>query len=643
MLSENWLKYVLLATALLFQFILLSSTSFLEITRGSMTQDLQYNAQAVYLMGKNNWNPHVYNDAFPSRYFDDHNEIGMIIFGLLAHFIPSIWLLKVSQDIGTIVSSLLVYLLVDKVANDLPSPLLRFCVRGTTLALLVLSPWPYWTNGFDVHVQTLAIPFIIAAVFFAERQKMIACIVSSMLAISFGDVVATYMVALGMSIACVRRTRTSGIFIILISAAMFGISTRLKAIHPNGASIGLFYGYVLDSGINVSHAGFGSILAGALRHPDRVVACIAKQGPNIWANLAPTGIVGFLHPAAFGISVITLAEAVLTGSALFAQPGFQNGVIYPLGALGTSYFLVYLMKRNKDAGIAASFLLTLNVGLWAIVFLPIVQSHWVRVTELQSKSLQKVKKSIATGHQIIVSQGVVGAFSERIHVFPELSLYSYFLNEPTDIILSPYAGINFFTPSQFSDEFNFLIFTMHAHVISHTNDIWHFSLPNWPPETKVPPMQLVDVNDGNRYFPAYAFHAEAGSPIIRASSQTSFMRANGSPGYIVSEVYPYLAPGAYHISTRYRSNGPLTLEIYDPYQQRFIARRFLSKTKGVTESGVDIVIGLETDSTNDLDAGLGPFQFLPLKNYAGLSKLEMRIHNPGGTDANIYGFRTSHI
>lgn len=632
---------VVAAVVFALQFLFLVSNSALEIGRDSLTLDFQYNGQAVYLMGRGDYNPHVFGGGSPNRYFDDHCEYMMHVFGLLGRVIPTVPLLKYAQDLSLVLTGVLAWILISRACETQASPQARWAVRITGLSLLVLNPWTYWTALWDVHEQVLAMPLLLGGIVLAASGRKALSFAAFALTLGFGDVTATWVFGTGLTLALKRELRLFGLGLAASALVVFEAMSRVKAASPhNVASLGVFYGYVLDPGQDALKASFGPIVLGALRHPERVLERTWSQALNVWANLAPSGVIGSLHPFALGTSVLTLAESSMTGAAVYAQPGFQNAPVYALGALGTTLFLATLIRRKPRLGIVLCACATLNVVLWGVPFIASARHHWVRVTKEDGVEMRAVLRNIPNEQQVVISQGLIGGAALRHDVFAFLGQAKFFARKPTDVVVAPYTGINVETSNELATDLKFWIFAAHARLLSHDRDVWHMRVPTWPPAMTESQLAAAarTSSDETAVYPAWAFRVAAGTTVLGTSSAASYVRSTGARGFVVSEIYPYLRAGAYRISARVRTDGPLVFEIYDPYLRRFVARVPINASPALGMHDVDVALPEEHEDPHDLDAGSGPFRFLPIFPFPGSDKLELRIFNPGGAHADIYDF-----
>ena len=160
-----------------------------------------------------------------------------------------------------------------------------------------------------------------------------------------------------------------------------------------------------------------------LAHPIRAIRAIWTNHVNVWANVAPTGVVGWLWLPVLVPSAIVLMEGgIAHGGMNFALPGFQNLIIVPLSAVGIIGLCAACRpgrsrtRRLVCAGLLS--VLTLNAIVWAAVWLPQVSTTWLRVSPAAASVLRHARSQIPAGDEVVVSQGVAGGFAARRSVYP---------------------------------------------------------------------------------------------------------------------------------------------------------------------------------------------------------------------------------
>ena len=631
--NEQTRANLLFAAMLVLQATYLFTISYLEIARGALTADMQWNTQGVFLIGHGHLDPMMYSSASNIRYRVDHGEYIMYFFAPFTRILPTVVVLKYAQDLAVLISSSLVWAMLSNAIGTVASSRQRWVVRGLALVLLLLNPWTYWANAFDVHVQDYAVPFVVATIFFSLRRQWALALVMTLGVCGFGDVACTYGVGTGISLLLWRGTRSIGAAVVASSLAAFEMIHLIAPEHANNGITGTIYSYYLDAGQNSVSAGLQTVAVSALRHPLRVLGVLASSAENIFANVATTGLIGWLHPLAIGITGVSYLESGLVPGSAFSQPGDQNAATYPVSVLGTLFIVIYLMRRMPRAATVFACFAAINTCVWAAVFFPLLPARWVRMDAAQGAELRRIYTQTPPTNQVLVTQGSVGLFAARQDVLPTLEmLWGVGQPVPTDIVLTPYTGINYQTPTETAGQLRYWIYLHHARVLSHRQNIWHLRIPRYDIKT----MQIGGLNFDD--VPAWALRSEIGSAVLNATSESSYIEATESAGLVVDGGYAYRAPGGYRLSVRYSSSVPLIFEVFEPYGHRFIVREALRAHPSEQTSTVNVFLRPFFPSPEDVQAGRGPIHFTAVAVHAGQGDFELRIYKPKGGWAKVYGF-----
>ena len=170
--------------------------------------------------------------------------------------------------------------------------------RGQPVDVVDRSPW---TSTRDY----LAMPFIVLLARDLCNDRRRAWVWIFPLLIS-GDVAATYIAALGLgALLAGRRWRVRGI---ILAAIGMVAALLITLVHGNlGSGQGLqAYGYLAALGRHRGHLGVSSLVKGILLHPGGVVAEMWSKHRDIWATVAPSGLLGFGFVWLMPLSVIVV-------------------------------------------------------------------------------------------------------------------------------------------------------------------------------------------------------------------------------------------------------------------------------------------------------------------------------------------------
>ena len=165
-----------------------------------------------------------------------------------------------------------------------------------------------------------------------------------------GDVAATYIAGLGLgAVLAGRRSRWQGSVMACIGVAA---ALLIALIHGNmGSGGGLHaYAYLAATAPTGAQVSLGALAKGITLHPLEVLRVLSAKRLDVWANLAPTGLLGVGFGWLLPTSVIVLLANNLYTSWLFAAPSFQGLPLYVLLPVGTVAMLSWLARRSPADG-----------------------------------------------------------------------------------------------------------------------------------------------------------------------------------------------------------------------------------------------------------------------------------------------------
>jgi hypothetical protein len=382
-------------------------------------------------------NPYNYpHYGYP--YWSDHFELIMWPMALLWYLYPhSIDLLFV-QDLATAGSTLVAFLFVlDLLAARAArtAQVTRRLVGTVTvgdllalfaLALLVINPWVYWAASFDFHLEAVATLFLLLAardLWNGHRRRSLWWIVGVLLC---GNVAATYLAGLGISLAIARRDlRWSGAGLVGLGVAW---SLGVNAIGGGvGTIIGSNYGYLAgpSAGANPSIV---AIAKGALLHPSRPYGMLRSRWLWNYRMLASSGLVGVVSGLGFGVAFVVLVANGLNAAAVFSGPisSFQALPVYYFVTVGTVAVLLWMIRSAHRvlrwiAGVLVVAVLAQAVVL-SVVWIPRARTEFLVVGGAAAGRLARAEAGIPADAEVIASQGVIGRFANRVAIYPFLDL-----------------------------------------------------------------------------------------------------------------------------------------------------------------------------------------------------------------------------
>jgi uncharacterized membrane protein len=321
---------------------------------------------------------------------------------------------------------------------------------GLLLAVIlwVANPQVYATAAFDVHTEVFGACFAVLAGRELWRGRTWQAWAWLMLVLVCGFVASSYAVALGAVVlvsgggrARARAGRRVGA---AVMAVALGWMMLLGILHGNlGSGLASKYGYLAGGG---AHIGILQIARGALWHPLRVIRQLWYNRSYLWANLAPSGLVGLLTPWGLFMSVpVTFADALVGGSNSFASAGFQNFPAFAFIVIGTVVIFGQLVSalNSKWLGGALVGCVLLWAGTSGGTSLATYPSYWLAVSSRAAQVLAEVRGRIPASAEVVASQGISGWFSSRTDVQVVMGLpYEVAMDgRVVYFVLSPTAGL----------------------------------------------------------------------------------------------------------------------------------------------------------------------------------------------------------
>ncbi len=387
---------------------------------------------------------------------------------LLALIWPHPVTLLVVQDFAIVGAEVVAYLWIcDLVAASDRSLLWPYCLTG--LALLALNPWIYWSASWDYHSEPLGTLFAVLAARELFRGRRIGFLWGG-ITILCGMVPATYVAGIGVSLVIRQRRRIAGYALLVASAVWFLLLTGLGA--------GTTLGYATEKAVSTKQATPAS-LGTITTRLSTLAHMLLHHWVDLFANLAPSGLIGLFTAPVLGVAGITLGENFSQGNPNSIVPSFQGIPVYIFVPVGTVAALIWL-RRRVGPRFAAWFsaALVINVVGWAVVWIPKVVPNWLLVTSPEASALKHVQSMIPAGDGVVASQGIAGDLANHSFIkmffgtparLPIKSPYTWF-------VIAPYAGVETATVEQSAQLIAALAQNPDAELKYVSQGIWAFRL-----------------------------------------------------------------------------------------------------------------------------------------------------------------------
>ncbi|MBV8600085.1 MAG: DUF2079 domain-containing protein, partial [Candidatus Eremiobacteraeota bacterium] len=541
------------------QFAVMVTISYVLWERHGLTGDFAGFFHGWSSIARGDLNPWQ-QDAANMRYLQNHGELITYLFAPVYWLIPNGFGLRLIQDSSAAGISIVSWLWVrELLASARLARTLALPLGLTALVLIVLDPWPIWSNAFDFHWQATGTFFMLAAAYAFFRRNLVLGFAACILTVLTGDVMATILAGLGLSMLFVGRVRLAGAGVLLLAVGSFFLIHRLGGglgYAASGGGLEMLYGdlFAPEHPHDVTAAG---LIAFMLTHPQNVLAALARNGNEIYANLAPAGLVGVFYPWSWGVCLVTLLENDLANGRLFAQPSFQSFPLYAFTAVGTSALLVALASRERAAWPAriACALLSLNALAWAAVWLPHIPSRWILVRPNAAAELTRINRTIPWNQEVIGGEAFLGLFADRPVYYNSIHPDFPLDTNPVNVVIAPYDGVNALTANADLSRIAALGRRPGARLVSHNDGVWWFSYAPKPGERWLPlPM-------GAERIPAWTLDGISGRATLEGPEATWRIEYAGERGDVFENDYWRVPVGRYNAVVDIESDEQVILEV----------------------------------------------------------------------------------
>ncbi len=625
------------------QFIGFAIWSNVLVSRFALTEDFAVYSQAMSEIARGDLNPFL---TMHNNYFwQDHAAFIMWPVALVWKIWPHAQLLLWLQDLQVVLIELVVFTWICDFIED-HSKRTRLRIPPPALALLglllfVLNPWILWAVSFDFHIEPLAVLLAVLAAydFYHHRSRAWVWVV---LVILCGDIGATYVVGLGLSLLLADRRRwRSGALLLSLGVAS---ALVISAVHGDLGSNLAGYEAILPRvhGHVQRKVELTTLIVAMASRPWRLVALLWDRSISFFATLSPSGVIGIATPWTVGIPLIVLVENGLknsrSNSFLDTNATFQSLAVFAFVTLGTVMIVTYLSgghrRWSRPLAITVACLTLVNAIGWAVVWFPQTSAKWIRTSAPAAAVLDRVNGQIPSGDEVIVSQGMEGIFAERRWEYPITFVKGQSFPVRTRTIwfvMSPRQGVELYPADVAQAALGRIAALPGNSLVTSSSDVWVF---RWDPP---PTMTRFPLYAGSAApIPGWTVPGAAGVPVTTGLLSRWHTAANGQRGYMVSGDYWPRPAGTYRASVRLSSEGPLDVEVWDTNTGQLLARQALTPTDGWET--VNETVTLSQTSTRRAFSGSLLWRGVAQQPTGALSgdELEIRVWTPGNAPAVVY-------
>lgn len=468
------------------------------------------------------------------------------------------------------------------------------------LVLLLANPWAWFSISFDFHVELVAVIFEMLAAYDLAHERRRAWLWAA-LTLLCGSGEATWVAGLGLAaIVAGQRWRRSGLALLALGVAWVG---GVIVIHGDaGGNVLAIYGY-LARARPLHHLTIAGLVVGIVTHPGRALSALFRHRIDIWANLAPAGLLGILNPWALGLSLpVLLQNELLPGQNLFSSPLFQSVLLYVIVPVGTVLVLLRLHGRWPRLTVGLGAVIAANAMVWSAIWAPYIPERWLRVSAPSARILARADAMIPSSAEVIASNGVAGRFSDRALLYPVLSPSQVIPLQARDTwwIIAPRAGVE---PDPALDESALiaeLAGPLHAKLVMQGQGVWVFQ---WSPPSG---RRALTVPRLPTSIPGWLYAGREGRPLLDGPSSTWRLGSDGDAGYVLAGDYWRVRPGRYQATVTMSSTARADVEVWNSTGHVLLARRVIPATNGQVKVAIPVVA--DRVYPHSVFDGWGPFQ-----------------------------------
>lgn len=500
--------------------------------------------------------------------------------------------------------------------------------------ILVSSPWVVWTCSYDVHVEAFATLFVMLTARDLHAGRRRAWLWWALGQAGGGDIGATYSVGVGLSMSMMGR-RFAKNALPMAFGSLIWLFVLGKIHSSEGSPLGQ-YASVFGNNGALPQSGSGVTVAKAIvTHPINDVKALWVNHTNIWANVAPTGVIGWLWPPVAIPALIVLLEGGLThGGMNFALPGFQNFTIVPLTAVGIIGIGAWVARGefNKRRRLMRAIyaLVLVNAVTWSAIWIPSALSTWLRVSPSAASVLKMARAKMAYGDEVAASQGVVGGFAGRKYIYPIMAPNVTIPAQTKTVwfVITPLQGIETAEASVSDADVAQLSETPGVSLVMQGAGVWVFE---WHPQAGQTSLVL---HGSRRVMPAWVDPGAGGVPVLEGPVSDWRLGSNGKTGYVLSRAYWREPGGFYQASVTLSSTSPTDVDVWDDTTNTLLSRQTVPATEGKTTITADV--NVDSGQHDKMDDGPGIWQMGFIHSEG--SSIEIRVWDAGGdADVSVYG------
>ncbi len=465
-----------------FQLAGMLAFSTVQYQRFNLTTDFAAYSQAWAAIAHGHLNP--YSSVFGLPFWRNDLELLTwplaLVYWVYPHGVTLLWL----QDLAVVGGEWVVLAWARELLTK-PAPNRRASgpwLLAMVACLVVLTPWSWFTIGFDFHWEAFATLFALLAgrALWAHRYRWLP-LWAALTVLSCAAPGSLYLVGLGMAALLTRHSRRPALAVVVMGGSWLLLASAIGAMRFGGLSLNAMYGYLSPH----AGSGLGGDLEGLARAPVRALDMAVSHAGYLAGYVASAGVIGLrslwgLLPAVF----------ILLPSALNANPNFihsaaafQSWAAVLFLVVGGAFVLQRFVVGSSANGKVVGFLGCCSLASALLVtasFADDIPAYIERVSAGAAARLAAVERSVPAGAQVIVSQGVIGRFG------PNRAAYPYWAegaperypvtrsHRPVVFVLAPVQGTAEGYPAETRRAIDYVRGTLHARSFVQGDGIWAF-------------------------------------------------------------------------------------------------------------------------------------------------------------------------
>jgi len=360
---------------------------------------------------------------------------------------------------------------------------------GLVTVLLVVTPWSWFTLGFDFHLEPFATLFALLAardLWAGRYRRLLVWVPLTLIACAAAG--SLYVIAIAVVALATRRgPRVIPALVLLAGFSWLAFAAAIGGMELGGHyALASSYGYLAS--VAASHISYTNIVIVLVGHPLRALEMFRSHAGYVAGYVASGGIIGLTSRWGLIPAAIVLLPSALNASPIFIQfsSAFQSWAAVLFLIVGSAFALQRVDERSFPPRFIAAFGgLTLAVSL----AVGVVSAHGIpffddRVSPAAVQQLASLEKRVPFGAEVIASQGVVGRFAAgrvAYYYWPLGAPERYIVTgtaEPVWFVIGPVHGAGEGHPAESLQALTYLERHVHATLVSQGAGIWAF---RWAP------------------------------------------------------------------------------------------------------------------------------------------------------------------